>query len=202
MHKKLMLACAATAAFAAFAVVPTAQAAVLTDKGSVTAVGSSVTAKNVGVTMFTGGWGLGCAKVHLQGTVTQNSGSTVKVEIPVGGATFSSEGGGPCESDIGFVTVKVTSKLCMEIMSGDQLFVTGCGSPVTFDLTAFGLTCKYEATSFSGTFSTNTTPAPVTVFQQGAVEEFPGSAFCPDKGEIDLTVALYTTGGTTGLTLS
>jgi len=204
MRKKLMIACMAITAFTAFVIAPAASASpVLTESGSGLAVGSSVTAKNVGVTHFTGGWGLGCSKVHLQGTVTQNSGTTVKEEIPAGSATFTNAEGGPCESALGLVTVKVTSKMCMETRPGDQLFVTGCGAPVTFDLTVPGFSsCKYEATSFQGTFSTGVTPAPVTVFQQIAVEEFPGSFFCPDEGAIDLTLAFYTTGGTTGITLS
>jgi len=204
MYKKLITACMALAAFVAFVIAPMAQSAVLTENGTALAVGSSFTTKNEGVTRFTGGWGLGCEVVHLQGKVTKNSESTVAGEIPVGSATFTNAGGAACSSELGASTVKVTSKLCLSIAKGSHnLMVTGCaGAPITFDLTAAGIVCKYEASSFSASISTNVTPAPATLFDQLAVEEFPRQFFCPDEGKIDTTFRFYTTGGTTGLTFS
>jgi hypothetical protein len=202
MHKKLMLACMAIAAFAAFVIAPAAQGAVLTENGTALATGTSVTAKNTGITKFTGGFGVECEVAHLAGTVTTNSGGVVKGEIPATSATFTNTGGTACKSLLGATTVKVTSNLCLELPKGtDILTVKGCSGNVVFDLTASGVTCKYEAASVSGTATTNSTPATANVSEQPA-KEVGGSFFCPDEGKLDMDFDLYTTGGTIGLTLS
>jgi hypothetical protein len=201
MYKKLMLACMAIAAFAAFVIAPAAQATTLTENGSAVAVGSSVTATNEGITKFTGGFGVECEKDHLQGTVTAN-GTNVEGEIPVGSAKFENASSSECSSLLGPTTVTVTSRLCLKVAKGtDNLTVTGCGGNVVFDLRAGGVTCKYETASVSGTATTNTTPATAEVKEQPA-QEVGGSFFCPNEGKLDMTFKLYTTGGTTGLTLS
>jgi hypothetical protein len=203
MHKKLMMACMAIAAFAAFVIAPAAQGAALTEGGVAVATGTSLTAKSTGVTKFTGGFGVECETAHLTGTVTTNSNGTLAGKIPAANALFHNAGSNPCSSLLGATTVKVTSELCLHVPKGsDVLTITGCSGVVTFDLTAGGITCKYEASSVSGTITTNVTPAVTTVSAQKAVEEEPRVFFCPDEGQLDMTFDLYTAGGTTGLTIS
>jgi hypothetical protein len=210
MHKKLMMACMAIAAFAAFVVAPAAQAGVLTEGGVALATGTSVTAQSVGVTKFTGSpLSVECETAHLQGTVTANSSGTIAGEIPVGSAEFHNAGGTPCSSPAGGVTVNVTSKLCLHLPKGtDILTINGCGTAsVVFDLVVGTTTCEYSATSVSGTVTTNATPATATVSEQPAnlVKETPVHEFikvCSSTGKLDMTFGLYTTGGTTGLTIS
>ncbi len=205
MHKKLMFACMAVAAFAAFVIAPAASATTLTESGKPLTVGSSITAKNkVGTKIkFTGGFSLECEVGHFQGTVTQNNTTgSVKGEIPVGGFTLTNAGGAACSSALGATTYKVTSKLCWETVSGaDTIKFTGCGANVVIDMTAAGVTCKYETASMTATFTTNTTPATITFSEQPA-KEVGGLFFCPDEGKWDMTFDLYTTGGVTGLTFS
>jgi hypothetical protein len=195
MHNKLMLACMAVAALAAFVITPAASATTATDPdGTPLAVGASVTNGNSGKVKFTGGFGVECEVGHLTGTLTQNNTTGAKGEIPA--VTLSNAGGAPCSSALGATTVKVTSKLCWETVSGtDNLKVTGCGANVVFDLTAAGITCKYETASLSGTFTTNTAPASMTISEQPA-SEVGGLFFCPDTGKWDMTFQWTTTGGT------
>ena len=203
MHKKLMLACMAIAAFAAFVIAPAAQGAVLAETtagGGVDplAVGASITAKNESGTRtkFTGGFGVECEVAHLVGEVTANSEGTVAGQIPVGSATFTNAGGEPCSSLLGPTTVKVTSKLCLHVAStSDQVVTTGCGGVVTFDLTAAGITCRYETASVtSDNVETGTNTVKVT--KKPATEESPGQFFCPDNGSLDMEFETFTTDGT------
>ncbi|HWN73490.1 MAG TPA: hypothetical protein VNN15_06760 [Solirubrobacterales bacterium] len=202
MQKKLILACMAIAALAAFVIAPAAQAGVLTENGVAVAVGSSITAKNTGTIKFTGGFNISCEVAHMQGTVTANSGGVIAGEVPVGSATLSNAGGAACSSALGATTVKITSKLCVSIAKGSDTYtVTGCSANVKFDLTAAGTVCEYETASVSGSFTTNSTPVSGTVSEQPA-KEVGGKFFCPDEGKIDLSGWAYTTGGVTGLTVS
>ncbi len=203
MQKKLMIACMAVAAFAAFVIAPAASATTLTESGAALKVGSSITATNTGIFRFTGAFNLQCEKVHLQGSVTQdNTTGPVKGEIPVGSATISNSGSVECNSALGATVVTVTSKLCWETIIGmDTMKFTGCGANVKFDLKVGGVSCLYETASVTATFTTNSTPATVSLSEQPA-KEVGGIFFCPDDGKLDMDLDLYTTGGTTGLTLS
>jgi len=204
MHKKLSMVCMAIAAFAAFVIAPAAQAAVLTENGTALAVGSSFTAKNQEGTKvkFTGGFALECEVAHLQGTVTTNSGTVIEGKIPATSIKFTNAGGLACSSALGATTYTFTNELCFKVAKGtDTLVITGCGGNIVYDMTAGGVTCKYEAASWSGTFKTNTTPAPLTISEQIA-KEVGGLFFCPDEGKWDMSFNFYTTGGTTGLTFS
>jgi hypothetical protein len=198
MYKKLLLACMAVAAFAAFVFAPAASALTLveTTPGGIVdtvAVGSGLTAKNTGKTLFTGAFKVECEVAHLQGSVTQNNGTVAKGEIPVGSAVFTNAGGANCSSALGATKVTVTSKLCLETVSGtDTLKVTGCGGNVKFDLNVGGINCLYETASVSGTFTTNVEPATANVSEQPA-KEVGGSFFCPDEGKLDMDFDLYTT---------
>jgi hypothetical protein len=216
MHKKLMMACMAIAAFAAFVIAPAASASpVLTDitkiqdpnGGPLTevidtlSVGASITGKNInGVTKFTGGFGVECEVAHLKGTVTKNTGTSFAGTIPVGSATFTNAGGAACSSLLGPTTVKVTSEVCLEsIPKTDELTVDGClvnnvTQPVTFDLTAGGITCKYSANTLKGSFTTGSDVAKLK--EQAASEEEPRQFFCPDTGSLDMEFTVTTTDGT------
>ena len=146
--------------------------------------------------------------MHLKGTVTSNSGTKVKGEIPAGSAIYTGTGtNGDCTSNLfGNLPVKVTvnSKLCIETVTGggDTSVTTGCGSNVTFTL-AFtgGISCAYSTEKVNGTFVTNSEGAPTTNKAQPAKIEAGQSGFCPSEGSINQTLDLYTTDGT-ALTIS
>lgn len=196
MHKKLMLACMAIAAFAAFVIAPAASAHTLTSEGIAVPVGTSITGVNEPgtVSKFTGGFSVTCETLHLTGTVTRNDTEVIEGTIPVGGAQFDNAGGAACSSALGATTVNVTSELCLKtIKETDTLLTTGCGGNVKFDLTVGGTVCLYEAASVSGSFTTNETPVTGTVSEQPA-KEVGGKFFCPDEGKLDMSINLHTTG--------
>jgi hypothetical protein len=205
MHKKLITACMAIAAFAAFVMAPAASASpVLTDEtpgGIVDTLqpGAWITGTTTGEAVFTGPFNVRCHG-HLSGTVTQNNGTQIKGTVPVGNAIFTGTGtGGDCTSALGNVKVTVTSELCMEtVKATDNVFVNGCsGAPITFDLAITNvITCKYSTASVTGTFKTSD-DATVNLSEQPAKEEEPKSAFCPDEGSLDMDFDLTTTDGTT-----
>ncbi|MGN6557270.1 MAG: hypothetical protein ACTHLH_04575 [Solirubrobacterales bacterium] len=204
MHKKLMLACMAIAAFAAFVVAPAASASpVLTDKNGgstfgTIAVGASIKGTNEGVTKFTAsGFNVECNNDLLSGTVTENSGSSIKGEIPVGSASFKGTGTSEdCTSALGSAKVAVTSKLCLATAAEDKVTVTGCGANVVFDLEVTGTgNCKYSTASISGTYATSA-DAKVTISEQSAAKT-EGGIFCPSSGKLDMVFNLTTTNGET-----
>lgn len=208
MHKKLMMACMAIAAFAAFAMPSAASASpTLTDltlPGGVVdtvKVGSWVVSTNVGVTKFTGSVTVECSSATLKGTVTENSGSSFKGEIEPANASFTGTAtGGDCTSTLFNSPAKVTvnSKLCLASVKGtDNVTTTGCGKNVSFTLTLTGNgPCKYETSSVSGSYVTNTQPNPaeVTVSEQES-KLVEGGFFCPSSGKLDMVFKLETTDG-------
>jgi len=207
MHKKLIMTCMAIAAFASFVIAPSASATTLTESGTALAVGSSVEAKNEGNVEFTGGVTVTCSTATLKGQVTQNNSSgAVKWEVPIGTVASGTGPGGDCTSSLFGGAAKMTfnTKQCLEAGANDVLKVTGCGGEFTFSLNFTGTgTCKYHASSASGTYTTNSTPA------QGSLAKAPVSGagegngiFCPEEGFLTMRVNFHTTGGTTGLTLS
>jgi len=201
MHKKLMLACMAIAAFAAFVVAPSASATTLQEGGSAVAVGSSITGKNVnGNTKFTSNlFNVECTTAHLKGTVTQNNGTgEIKGEVPLGSASFTNAGG-ECSSGAGATAVTVNSKICLETSTSggaDNLKVTGCGGNIKFSLNVTGLaTCNYSQASLTGTFVTGG-DAVGTLTEAAAARE--GTNFlCPSTGKLDMSIELTTTSGAT-----
>ena len=206
MHKKLIMACLAIAAFAAFVVAPAASASpTLTSNGVSVPVGTSITGTSTGEAIFTGPFDVRC-HAHLTGIVTQNNGTSIKGEIAAHNGVFTGTGtNNDCTSALGSVKVTVTSKLCMETLVGTHnIKVTGCGAaPVTFDLTVTGIAspCRYSTPSVTATFTTNA-DATVTLVEQIAKEEPEfASVFCPNEGKLDMDFDLYTTDGTT-LTVS
>lgn len=210
MHKKLMVACMATASIAAFVVAPAASATpVLTENGVVLPAGTSLTGKNTGNVRFTAaGFNLECTTVDLAGTLLENTGTKFKGTIPVGGMTISGTGtSGDCTSALGNVKATVNSEVCIEnIAKTDEVTIDGClvggvtqPYTVTLEITGTG-PCKYKAATVKGTFVTNS-GATINMLEQTTVKE-EGSFFCPAEGKADLDFDLYTTGGTTQLTVS
>jgi hypothetical protein len=199
MHKKLMMACMAIAAFAAFVVAPAASASpVLTNGGVAATVGTSFTGKNTGDLVFTGAFNVRCTTGHLVGTVTSNTGTKIKGTIPVGSIKMTGTApGADCTSALGSVGVTVNSELCLETVTGTDVTVfTGCaGAPVDFTLEVTGTgPCKYSTASVSGTFVTNAA-ARVNVTEQEA-KKSEGGFFCPSSGKLDMLFDLYNTSGT------
>ena len=197
MSKKLIAACMAIALFAAFALPAAASASPHMTQGGVgVAVGTSITGQNTGETVFTGAFNVRCSSADLSGTLTENSGTSIKGEIPVGNASFTGTGtGGDCTSALGSTKVTVNSKLCLQTTkTADQLEVTGCGANVTFTLEITGTgPCKYSTSRVLGTFTTSPENAKVTVSEQEATKE-EGGIFCPSSGKLDMVFDL-TAGG-------
>ncbi|MGN6557631.1 MAG: hypothetical protein ACTHLH_06420 [Solirubrobacterales bacterium] len=192
MHKKLIMACMA---IAAFVIAPAASASpVLTENPTPIPVGASVTAKNTGVVKFTGI--AECSTAHFAGTVTNNSGTKVEIEIPLGSASFTGTGtSSDCTSSLGSVRVFVTSKICLATSTTDNLPLTGCGGNIVIDwvLTGTG-ECKYSTASVGSSFATNVTPAVVTVTEQ-PLSKAEGGIFCLASTKLDMTLDLSTTSG-------
>ncbi|HET9677611.1 MAG TPA: hypothetical protein VFP21_08925 [Solirubrobacterales bacterium] len=212
MHKKIMLACMAIAAFAALVVVPAASAATLTDGGSALATGTSITGKNIGNTLFTAGeLTVTCSSADIPGTLTTNSGGAVAGEIAAGAPSFTGTGtSSDCTSPLGSVKPTVNSKLCLSVAKGtDAGTVDGCKNasgvvqPITFTLNVTNIvSCKYETTGtppqIAGTITTTPADAAVTLVEQPATREAgQNTLFCPESGALDMEFELTTTGGGT-----
>ena len=201
MHKKLMMACMAITAFAAFVVAPAASGAVLTESGSAVAVGSSITG-TAGETKFTaGGETVTCSKADMSGTVTANANGTVAAEIAAGNPIFLGTAGSDCTSSgLGPVKWTVNSKLCFHVAKGtDQGTVTGCaGAAVTFTLsiTNIGIECHYEKSSIVVEITTSPADAQVRVIPGQKVPR-ESNFLCPKEGELDMEFTLTTTDETT-----
>jgi len=199
MHKKLMLACMAIVAFAAFVMAPLASAATLTENGVAVPVGTSITGTATEFKYTTGISTFTCSHVEMSGTVTANANGTVAVEIPAGNPNFTgTASGGSCTSDqFGTVKWTVNSKLCLHIPKGTDIgTITGCGgASATFTLD--GPSCKYSASSLAGTITTVGAgkDAEVNVLEQGVKRE--ESIFCPEEFKFDMEFRLTTTDGST-----
>lgn len=214
MHKKLITACLAIAAFAAFVVAPAASASpvlteitkiddgggVITEVSDTLSPGTSIKGTNTGNTLFTiekDKTAVECTHAEFRGNVTVNNGAQIKGEIPVGGSSFSGTGAnGDCTSPLGDIAPTVTSKLCLETTLGtDNVKITGCGANIKFSLKVTGLTtCNYKAAEVTGTFKTGA-DATVNLSEQRATLE--SGLFCPGEGWLDMDFDLTTTDGTT-----
>lgn len=199
MTKKIILACMAVVAFAAFVVPASASAAanepVLTEEGVRVAhatpgtpgpkirahlVGSSLLQETGGTTLFT------CNSGEMTGEVTENTGGTVEGKITF--AHFTGTGNGnDCTGSFAVLGVqtKVTTLVseanpwCLSstpLMLADEFQVTKCGGgKITFILDVTGVgECKYEATgAIKGTYTTETTgDAILTVTSTSAASGF------------------------------
>jgi hypothetical protein len=225
MYKKLITACLAITAFAAF-VLPASALAVnepqLTEGGSLVAVGSTIvgTASETKFTTTEGATLVTCSTAKMTGTLKANSGSKVEWEVLKGSATFQGTGavsahnGLPeCTGSFGNFYKTVTTALCVRsdsTMLTDEFNVTGgaCGTngKVGFIIgsTTAGA-CTYESTgAVKGTYTTNGTQASLTTVDTSAgsgSKLVSGGFLCPTSGALAMTFTLETSGGT-ALTIS
>jgi hypothetical protein len=215
MSKKIIMVCMAVAAFAAFVLPATASATndpQLTDSKGLVAAGATITATNVGNTVF---WNTStnvelavCDKADLHGKVLTNSGGTVKGEVTTAtfsgtGAVSAHNGQKECTGDIGssYVTVK-SLPLIVEsnkTMGTDEFTVTGpAGGKVKFLLgsTVAG-ECEYEAaTSIKGDFTTGSDSLFTTrdTIAGSGASRIRGGFLCPSSGMLRMTFTLETAG--------
>lgn len=200
MSKKLIAACMALAAFAALAIVPAAASASPTltfPTGTKASTGLTLTGTNVGETVMTGAFNVRCTTSHMHGTVTENSGTSIKGNITA--ASFSGSGtGGDCTSAFGSTKVEVTSlPWCLSSGKEDKFEVRGglCSEAsraikFTLEITGTG-PCRYEKSSVAGTFKTHPEDAVLTISEQEA-KLYEGGFFCPSSGKLDMTFTLET----------
>ena len=203
MHRKLLTACIAVAAFAAFVVPTGASAANLTENGVTLTVGASITGTSTLARFINSNNTVTCTHAHISGTVTADANGTIAAEIAAGNPAFTGiGGGGDCESvGLGAVKPVVNSKLCLHIAKGtDTGTVTGCaGTAVTLTLkvTNFGLECHYERASIAAEITTAPADAQVRVVPGQLIKRHSSSFLCPAEYEFELELKLTTTDGTT-----
>lgn len=201
MHKKLMMACMAIAVFAVFVMAPAASATNFTENGATLAKGASITALNNGEIKFTAGVETtACTFGHMTGTLTEDAGGKIKIEIPAGNAVFkgTAEKEDCAGGDLGAVKATANSKLCIEVNNSDSASLTGCGAEVTFkiDVTS-GMTCAYNSPSVTGLITTAPTDARFITTEQPVKRENGQSFLCPAELKLDMDFVLSTTDATT-----
>lgn len=216
MHKKIIMACMALAAFAAFAVLP-AVASASPELGETTApedawiktpVPSLIRAHNVGDTLMTDESGnvlTRCSSATMTGTLTTNSGTSIEGDIS--SASFSgTASGGACTGSFGNVTV--TPKLlpwCIKSVPKTDNFEVRGGNcteeakAITFILDApLGVECKYQRSAtepITGTFTTDTAGTTTDAVLSISKVKFPGESTpfpCPANGFLDMSFTLET----------
>jgi len=200
MSRKFMATCLALAAFAAMAVVASMASASphLTETPNVTVpVGAKIIGTNDTHITFTGGSGnVTCEKSVLTGTLTENSGTSIKGNIE--SASFTNKDGGACSSTFPFIpgfTVDVENlPYCLTSEAGDTFTVRGgaCGAAaknLKFTLTS-SLNCTYETASISGTFNTNADLT--TAFSEQTFTRTAGGFLCPNSGRLDGAYNVFT----------
>jgi hypothetical protein len=221
MSKKIIAACMALAAFAAFAVMPAVSSAspVLTHptgtkycaNGGSLGEPCTVTATNIGITKFNAsGLVVECSKDLLTGKITKNNGTEIEGTIE----TASFKGAEPeelCKSNLG--ATKVTTTVgngvpwCVKAETNaakeDILTVRGnsCANAarsITFAFDIGSLECKYERTTATGpivgTYTTDTTGDAVgTIGAAGSGTVREGTNFlCPATGTLEMSFTLET----------
>jgi hypothetical protein len=216
MFKKLITACLAIAAFAAFVLPATASATndpTLTHPtGTAIAVGTKIEATQIGNSIFTDTNKnplVTCSTATMTGEVVKNSGGNVEGTISTSdfGGTGSTKAGEPepeCTGSFGNVSVTVPGHLCIRsttTMATDEFQVAGGGCPGTgnvkfiLDSTTIG-ECEYEATgAIKGDAKTHPDEAILVVrsTQEGSgAKKIRGGFFCPNSGILDMEFTLET----------
>jgi len=207
MHKKLITACMAMAAFAAFAVTSVASASpVLTHKGTVVPVGEKIigTLEPGTVSTFVSSLGtVTCTESTLTGTVRTNSGTHIAGDIE--SAMWGSEGESEtkCTSWLGLVKPTPTGlPWCLTSGTKDTFTVRGgkcseAAKALSFTLDFPSFSCGYERAASSpiaGTFTTATEGSTLKIAEQ----EFPrvhGGFGCPSSGKLNMAFYMYTDTG-------
>lgn len=199
MHKKLMMAYMAIAAFAALVVAPAASATNLTENGVTISSGASVKATNVGNTLFSAGeLTTTCTAATFSGTIVKDSGGQIIAEVQAGNPSFTGTGtSGDCTSPLGNVKLTVNSKLCLEFASVDSGQFNGCSGFLTITLNVTNIvTCTYDRLELTGFITTGAT-GDAAFSPGGGLSRDSGGFFCPNSGTLTMTVDLTTTNGTT-----
>jgi hypothetical protein len=224
MGKKLILACMAVVALAAFALPAVASATPRlceTEGATCTTLGTGVKihASNVGATKFiSGGVTLvECTSATLTGTLTQNNAEGIKGDVETASFT-GAEAGGKCKSSFGGATAVDTNigngvPYCLTASGAtDTVSVRGnsCTAEtrsITFVLTTTNIgTCRYSrAAAFTGTITTHTSSSEDAVGTLApAGTEFTkeeGSVLCPASGGLEMKFTLTTDNSPTFTTL-
>jgi hypothetical protein len=200
MHKKLIVACAALAAFASLAAAPVASASpALTNGGTPVPVGTEIKGSNTGVFLFEDGIGysVSCGQATLAAKVTANSGTKIKMEAAAGGLTLTGTAvAGDCTTSRG-ATSMTWGKMCFETGATDNVIVTGCGANIAMTTNITGLViCQYTISGVTASFPTNAD----ATFNLSSIplKKSEGSgAFCPSEIKFSLDLDLTTTSGQT-----
>lgn len=225
MSKKLITACMALVAFAAFILPATASAANsphLTSNGVLVPKGTSLygTATDTLFTTTGGSTQVTCLHAKMTGTVVKNESTIVEGEVPKGNALFWGDGAvsshnglEECTGSFGNAFVTVVTALCVRsdtTMAADEVQVNGgaCGTGGKAKFIIGSTTageCEYEATgAVKGTYTTNSTPVTMTTEDNSTgsgSKLIRGGFLCPTSGALAMTFSLETTDGT-GLTVS
>jgi hypothetical protein len=200
VRKKLIMACAAIAAFAAVVIAPVASASpILTSEGKAVAAGTEVKGTNTGNFVFSGpgGYTINCAQASLAAKVTGNSGTQIQLEAAGGLATSGTGASGDCTASWGPATL-TWSKMCLStVPKTDNLSITGCGGEILLTTNITGIiTCKYAAGTVAATFPTNADATfRLSSLPMKRVEG--ESIYCPLEVAFDLDLDLTTTAGGT-----
>ena len=215
MSKKLILACMAVAAFAAFVLPATASAGAAlceTEAGVCKTIptGVAIEATSEGPTKFVSGGTtlVECSTATMTGTLLKN-GPVIEGNISV--ATFTgTEAGGKCKSSFGGATAVDTNigngvPYCLKSVEGkDEWTLRGnsctlASRSITFVLTTTNIgTCKYNRTTpITGHFNTHEVAAAQATLTAtpGTTTEFTkeeGSFLCPSTGSLDMKFILET----------
>ncbi len=214
--KKLISACMALAAFAAFALPATASATndpTLTDPAGHVKVGSLIkgTGTNTEFQTTAGSALVTCSHAEFTGSVTRNDSGFVEGEITKytfsgTGATHPDTNDLECTGSFGNAGITITNTpLCIRstpTMTTDTFTVKGGGckknESVTFAiLSTTAGTCEYTTTpsAITGTYSTSPSTATLTVdnTQNGSgSERHSGGFLCPSSGKLKMSFALTT----------
>jgi len=226
ISKRLIMACMAVAAFAAFVLPATAAAQndpQLTDPpGVLVPAGAKIVATNVGDTLLydtsRSSVLLRCSTAKITGTLTKNSGTPGSVEGTIETAEFSGTGGliagEPKNECTGFASAAVTplvgagwSIKSLSTYSTDEFrLTTSAGGKIKFLLTVtklFGGTekCEYEATGpVVGEATTNTDLIHIKATESSTVKNgfkrIVGAFPCPESSQLEMTFTLETEDGT------
>jgi hypothetical protein len=199
MSMNLIISCLLAICLGAAISVPGAVASpeLTNSEGATLPVGSSLRSVP-GTFKFTASNGSAeCTAIELTTTVTTNTGTKIKGEIPLQGAVIrGTDKFADCTSpQMGAVNLSFLSKLCWETLPEDKIIFTGCGANVrlTVKYTALAIEpCEYTTASITGNFSTATN-ATLTV-SEGSMGLSKGSVFfCMKTGYLDFHLVLATT---------
>jgi hypothetical protein len=219
MHKKLITACMALVALAAFALPATASAVndpdITHPTNTLLGTPTKIKATNVGVTKMLSPGGsvlVECSVATMTGTLTKNDGAG-NVEGTIENTTFAGtgtlrEGEKECTGSFGNVTVHTNigngTPWCLRstsTMATDKFQVRGgsCSEEarsITFVLTSTTVgTCKYNrTTAIEGEYTTHPEDA-VLHLKPSTLTEFTkeeGGFFCPGAGQLEMSFTLET----------